>query len=110
MWQVLEEPSFSHSVSLVGRTMEEVDEITAHIDYALHRNPAGFHKVPGTRSIHVAKTKLRLVGLVVVPAYRMFVRIDYEQECVFKLWIELCPPGDMAYGTSFNDEEDDLPF
>jgi hypothetical protein len=105
----MEETSFPHSVSLIG-LMEEIDEILAKIDYALYRNPSGFPLLPGTKAIHVAKTKLRIFGMRVVPAYRMFVRVDYAQKCVFKLWIELSPPSDMSFGASLNDEEDDIPF
>lgn len=109
MWQVLEEPSYAHSVSLIG-DMEAIDEALRFVDYALHRNPMGFPRLPNTKAIFIAKTKLRVTGLEIIPAYRLFVRVDKEQRCVFKLWVEACPPAEMIYGDSFNDDDEDLPF
>lgn len=109
MWQVIEEPSYAHSVAQIGE-MEDIDNALSLVIYALHRNPTGFHRLPNTRSIYVAKTKLRIVGLVAIPAYRLFVRVDHERRIVFKLWVEHCPPTEMSYGDSFNDDEDDIPF
>jgi len=66
--------------------------------------------VPGFPGIHLAKTKLRLLGLEVIPSYRLWFRVDEAHRAVHKLWVEIAPPEDMGYGQSFWDEEDDLPF
>ena len=69
-WQVIEEDSYQRAVAQCG-SYEFFDDALAPIEYALHRNPQGFPEVPGFPAIHLAKTKLRLSGLEVIPSYRV---------------------------------------
>lgn len=105
MWQILEEASYALSAENSGG-MEEVDAALSNVTYALHRNPLGFHKLPGTKSVYIAKTKLRITGLKAIPAYRLFFRVDVGESVVSKLWVEMCPPSEMLFGDSFNDQND----
>lgn len=105
MWQIREEASYAVSAENAG-SMDDVDSALANVTYALHRNPLGFHKLPGTKSIYVAKTKLRITGTKVIPAYMLYFRLDADDEIVCKLWVEMCPPSDMIYGETFNDPDD----
>lgn len=108
-WQVIEQESYERAVAQCG-SHEFFDDALAPIEFALHRNPTGFPSVPGFQGIHLAKTKLRISGLDVIPSYRLWFRVDEEGRRVFKLWVEIAPPEDMGLGESFWDEEDDIPF
>jgi hypothetical protein len=108
-WQIIEEGSYKLSVHQCG-TFEFFDEALAPIEYALSRNPLGFPAVPGFPNIHRAKTKLRVFAQVVIPSYRLWFRVNAETKCVHKLYIEIAPPGDMAFGESLCDKDDDIPF
>jgi hypothetical protein len=105
LWQIREETSYESSAENAGG-MEDVDAALANITYALHRNPIGFHKLHGTRSIYIAKTKLRITEVKIIPAYRLYFRVEFEERVVCKLWVEMCHPSDMLYGDTFNDQED----
>jgi hypothetical protein len=104
-WEVFEEESYERAVAQLG-THEFFDEGLAPITYALNRDPTGFQKVPGFPDIHLAKAKLRFIGMEIVPSYRLWFRINPVAMCVYKLWIDLAPPEDMG----FWDEEDGSPF
>jgi hypothetical protein len=108
-WQIVEEESYALSVSQCG-TFEFFDEALAPIEYALSRNPLGFPAVPGFPNIHRAKTKLRVFAQMVIPSYRLWFRVNTETKFVHKLFIEIAPPEDMAFGDSLCDKDDDLPF
>ncbi len=61
------------------------------------------------RSFHVDGTKLRVFAQVVIPSYRLWFRVNAETKFVHKLFIEIAPPEDMAFGDSLCDKDDDLP-
>lgn len=82
------------------------DEALAAITYSLHRNPLGFPTMPNVRGIYLAKTKLKIIGREIIPSYRLWFRVSEADKTVFKLWVEMSPPDDMA----FWDEEDDAQF
>ena len=103
MWQIVEAHSFPVSVASLG-TAEDIDCALQNVDFALYRNPLGFSIVPGTRTIRLAKTKLRISGLQVVPAYRLWFRVDIENRIVTKLYVELCPVAEMDCSYSSDDD------
>ena len=94
-WRVFEEESYNRAVAQLG-THEYFDDALAPVEYALHRNPLGFKKVPGFETLYLAKTKLRLFGLEIIPSYRLWFRIDVHDRAVAKLWVEIAPPEDMG--------------
>jgi hypothetical protein len=100
LYQIAEENSYLPSVSALGR-VNEIEENIGFIDYALHRAPQGFPIVEGMTTVRLAKTKMRISLSEIVPAYRLWFRIDEGKKVVHKLYLELCPPSDMA----FDDEE-----
>lgn len=108
-WEVFEEGSYERAVAQLG-THEFFDDALAPITYALSRNPAGFRKIPGFQDLHLAKTKLRFIGLEIIPSYRLWFRIDHAQRSVYKLWVDMAPPEDMGLKSSLWDDEDDTPF
>ena len=95
-WQIIEEDSYRISATSCG-TPQQIDEALASITYALHRNPTGFSKIPGHRSLYIAKTKLRLTLSEIIPSYRRWFAADEASRTVRKLWIEMTPPEDMAF-------------
>lgn len=103
-WSVVDEPSFLHSAKLLGDP-KDIDDALLMVDYALWRNPLGLHLIPGFKHVRIAKTKVRIVGMRFVPAYRVWVRVEEETHCVSKLWVELCPVASMPYGETFNDDD-----
>jgi hypothetical protein len=104
LWQVLEASSYLPSVSLLG-DLAEVEDNVRNIDYSMHRNPLGWPLVPGTKSVWLAKTKVRITLEAIVPAYRMWFRIDFERRQVHKLYLELCPINDLRH-----DLDEGIPF
>ncbi len=108
-WEVLEEESYELSVAQCG-THQFFDEALSPITFSLNRNPTGWPKVQGFSDIYLAKTKLRLRGLEIIPSYRLWFRAVEATRRVHKLWVELAPPEDMGLGKSLWDDEDDIPF
>lgn len=108
-WQIVEADSYERAVAQCG-SHQFFDQALAPIDYALNQNPTGFRLVPGSSFLYLAKTKLRLNGLEVIPSFRLWFRINEESRTVTKLWVEIAPPEDMGIGESLWDSEDDIPF
>jgi hypothetical protein len=82
------------------------------VEYGLKRNPLGYPLVPGLSSIHLAKTRLRVMEGTWVPALRMWFRPEHADRTVVKLYVEPCPPDDMKFADDFWDDspDDGLPF
>jgi len=104
-WEIIEEDSYERAVAQLG-THEFFDEVLAPITYALNRDPTGFREIPGFQDIYLAKTKLRFIGMEIVPSYRLWFKVDYALRRVLKLWVELAPPEDMGLW----DDEDEFLF
>lgn len=95
-WQLVEAPSFGRAVSICS-TVEQIDVALHFIDYALSRNPLGFPLVPGFTSIHLAKTKVIVSSIDIIPAFRLWFRPEARDRIVHKLWIELTPIADLEF-------------
>lgn len=104
-WSIIEDPSYEISVAQCG-SFPFIDEALAPIEYALHRNPLGFERIPGFENIYLAKTKLRFIRGEIIPSLRLWVKILPEVREVHKLWVEIAPPEDMGYW----DDDEKIPF
>lgn len=103
-WQIVEDPSFELAVSQCG-SHEFFDEALAPVIWGMHRNPKGFDQVPGFPGIYIARTKIRLIGLEIIPSYRLWFRIVDETRTVHKLWVELAPPEDIGLTDNLWDDD-----
>lgn len=96
-WQIVEEASYRGAVERLGGA-RNCDEALAPILHALHRNPAGFLEVEGVKGgIRIAKTKIKVSGRSVLPAMRLWFRIQFSNRTVYLLYVEACPPDAMLY-------------
>lgn len=102
-WIIRDEHSYELAAAQCG-AYPLLDDALAPLDYALHRNPLGFDQVPGYPGIYIARTKLRLFGLEIIPSFRLWFRVDIDRREVHKLWVEIAPPDDMGLW------DDDAPF
>ncbi len=103
-WQVVEHDSFDESVLQSGGHAE-VDEGLAWVEHALNINPRVFKRLHEDSEIYFVKTKLRIKGSKVFPAYRLLFSIDVETKTVMKLHVKVCQPEEMPYGNPWDDEE-----
>ncbi len=99
MWNVIEEDSFQRSAAQLGG-LQYVDAALAPIMNAVESNPLAFEKVPGMPDIRVARTKISVTGLEMIPALRLWLRTSEASRTVYLLYVELAPPEDMAIGDS----------
>jgi hypothetical protein len=106
-WHIIEEENWQRAIAQLGGA-RRVDRAIAPIIDALHRNPEGFDRVPGFSSLYLARTKLAIRQLEVIPSYRVWFRTDVAERTVYLLWIEIAPPEDM--GLTDNLWDDDLPL
>lgn len=106
-WHIVEEESWERAMAQLGGA-RRVDRAIAPIIDALHRNPEGFDRVPGHHALYLARTKLAIRDLDLIPSYRVWFRTDPAAHVVHLLWIELAPPEDMGLTDDLWD--DDLPF
>ena len=95
-WQIMEHDSFDESVLQCGGH-KEIDEGLAWVDEALNKNPLGFMLLHQHSNIRFVKTRLRIKGSKVFPAYRLLFTADPETKTVTKLHVSLCDPDDMPF-------------
>jgi hypothetical protein len=95
-WEIIDGgETFRESVQRCGGP-QLVAEILAPVEYALRRNPFGFAKIGSYSTLWLAKTKLRIRRLEVLPACRMWFTVDASARRVCKLFVEFSSPEDMA--------------
>lgn len=99
MWHVIEEDSFERSAAQLGG-LRYVDAALAPIMNVVESNPLAFEEVPGMPGIRVARTKVSVTGLEMIPALRLWLRTSEASSTVYLLYVELAPPEDMAIGDS----------
>jgi hypothetical protein len=95
-WDIFEERSYALAADQCGG-LEYVDRVTAQVDYALSRNPTGFQKIPGYQDLYLVKTRLRITPQEVVPAFRIWFRVDRENRRVLKEHVEMTPPEELGF-------------
>lgn len=101
-WEIFESEEYALSVSQCG-SHQFFDEALGPIMHGLNRNPLGFEQVsPG---IYIAKTKLKISGGEIIPAYNLWFRADEAINIVCLLWVEIAPPETMGLW-----DDDDIPF
>ena len=76
---------------------------------AIESNPLAFPEVPGLDGIHLARTKLAIRDLEIIPALRVWFRPSKQSNTVYLLWVELAPPEDMGLGENLWDPDEE-PF
>jgi hypothetical protein len=76
-----------------------MDQRLAYVYDGASRNPLGYGKPRGLKTIHLARTRQILTPeLEFIPAYRVWLRPDIAQHTVTLLYVELCPAEDMDIG------------
>lgn len=106
-WNFVEEDSWERALAQLGGA-RKVDRAIAPIIDALHRNPEGFDRVPDLPNHYLARTRLAIRDLDLIPSYRVWFRTDPAARTVHLLWIEIAPPEDMGLTDDLWD--DDIPF
>jgi hypothetical protein len=104
-WQIVEADSFDESVLQAGGH-REVDEGLAWVEEALNKNPRGFNRLHSASDIYFVKTKLRIKGARVFPAYRLLFSIDVGTKTVTKLHVKACQPEEMPFADDPWDEHE----
>jgi len=93
-WNIEEADSFEESVIQCGGH-RDIDEGLAWVDEALNKNPLGFKRLREKSDIFFVKTKLRIKGGTVFPAYRLLFSVDEAKRKVTKLHVSICQPEEM---------------
>lgn len=107
-WNIAESDSYDESVLQCGGH-KEVDDAVGWVNFFLNRNPLGFEPLRTHSDIWILKTKLRIKGSKVHPAYRLLFTVDPDTKTVTKLHIAPSDPADMAFGDPW-DEYDNPGF
>jgi hypothetical protein len=108
-WNIDEEDSYVESVVECGG-YAEVDDAIAWVDFFLNRNPLHFKKLRPNSDIRILKTKLRIKGTRVYPAYRLLFSVNESTRTVTKLHIAPSEPDDMIFGDPWDEYDDPIPF
>lgn len=96
---MVEEADYERAVAQLGGA-QFVDEALAPIMNGIESNPLGFPEVPGMPGIHLARTTIAVRGLELIPALRLWFRVNEAARMVYLLYVEWAPPEDMAIGDS----------
>lgn len=107
-WNIVESDSYDESVLQCGG-YPAIEDAIAWVDFFLNRNPIAFPPLTPQSDIRVVKTKLRIKGTQVIPAYRLLITTDVFTRTVTKLHVAPSQPEDMAFGDPW-DEFDDPGF
>lgn len=100
--KLIEEPSYERATAQFGGA-QSIDWALEPMVDIIAASPDSFPVVNGFSPLRIAKTKLAVRDLEVIPSLRVWFYISNDDESVHLWWVEITPPDDMGI-------DDDLAF